>query len=137
MARFRQMSPFLLLAVVPLVAAAPSSLTSMKWQRRVLLVSAPSADDAALRDQRRIIDGWKAAGDARDLSVVELVGDQVSGVTDTAAMLRNRYALPASGFTVILIGKDGGEKARSGSPLTAAVLEATIDAMPMRRAGDR
>ncbi|MEG8026967.1 DUF4174 domain-containing protein [Sphingomonas aerolata] len=35
------------------------------------------------------------------------------------------------------MGKDGGEKRRSAHPFPAAVLERTIDAMPMRRAGRR
>lgn len=34
-------------------------------------------------------------------------------------------------------GKDGGGKLRSRIPVTAASLEAAIDAMPMRRAGER
>jgi Domain of unknown function (DUF4174) len=36
-------------------------------------------------------------------------------------------------FTVILIGKDGGEKYRSARPITSTQLFALIDAMPMRR----
>jgi hypothetical protein len=34
---------------------------------------------------------------------------------------------------VVLIGKDGGDKLTSASPLDAARLFATIDATPMRR----
>ena len=37
-------------------------------------------------------------------------------------------------FTVILIGKDGGEKYRSASILSTSRLFAMIDAMPMRQA---
>lgn len=40
----------------------------------------------------------------------------------------------AEPFTVILIGKDGGEKYRSASILTTGKLFATIDAMPMQQA---
>lgn len=36
-------------------------------------------------------------------------------------------------FTVILIGKDGGEKLRSDSVLPATKFFTTIDAMPMRK----
>ena len=36
-------------------------------------------------------------------------------------------------FTVILIGKDGGEKLRSNKPISFTQLQQTIDAMPMRR----
>jgi len=125
------MSTFLAVAL-----AASPTIVQMKWERRVLIVAAPTAGDASLAAQRRILAGWKTRGDARDLTVVEVVGDHVRGVGDTAAALRRKYRFPAT-FTAILIGKDGGEKLRSGTPFPAAVLEQTIDAMPMRKAGQR
>jgi hypothetical protein len=123
----------ILLAVA--LAASPA-IAQMKWERRVLIVAAPSADDALLSKQRRVLGNWKANGDARDLTIVEVVGDQVRGASDSAATIRRKYRLPAA-FTAILIGKDGGEKLRSAKPFPAAALEATIDAMPMRKAGQR
>ena len=126
-----------LLAAVPLIAANLSSVTSMRWERRVLLVSAPTAQDTGLAAQRRIVAGWKAGAEARDLSIVEITGQRVAGATDTAAALRRKFRLSENSFAVILIGKDGGEKLRSARPFSAAVLEKTIDAMPMRRNGQR
>ncbi|RMB54422.1 uncharacterized protein DUF4174 [Sphingomonas sp. PP-CE-3A-406] len=116
--------------------AASPTVTQMKWERRVLIVSAPTAGDPALAEQRRILVGWKIHAAARDLTVVEIVGDTVRGASDPAAALRRKYHLPAT-FTAVLIGKDGGEKLRSAKPFPAAALEATIDAMPMRQAGQR
>ena len=123
----------ILLAVA--LAASPT-IAQMKWERRVLIVAAPSGEDVSLREQRGILADWKVKADARDLSIVEVLGDQVRGAADTAAQIRRKYRLPAA-FTAILIGKDGGEKLRSTKPFPAAVLEQTIDAMPMRRAGQR
>jgi hypothetical protein len=122
-----------LLAVA--LAASPT-LAQMKWERRVLIVAAASGENAALAEQRRILANWKANSDDRDLTVVEVIGDRVQGAGDAAATIRRKYRLPAT-FTAILIGKDGGEKLRSAKPFPAAVLEQTIDAMPMRRAGQR
>ncbi len=68
--------------------------------------------------------------------MVEVIGDRVHGAGDTAPSLRRKFRLPA-GFTAILIGKDGGEKLRRAKPFPTALLERTIDAMPMRRAGRR
>jgi len=116
--------------------AASPTLAQMKWERRVLIVAAPSAQDPALAEQRRILGSWTAKREERDLTIVEVVGDQVRGAGDTAPSLRRKFRLPAS-FTAILIGKDGGEKLRSAHPFPTAVLEQTIDAMPMRRAGQR
>jgi hypothetical protein len=123
----------LLLAIA--LAASPT-IAQMKWERRILIVSAPAADDASLTEQRRILAGWKTNAAARDLTIVEVVGDTVRGASDPAAALRHRYHLPTR-FTAILVGKDGGEKLRSAKPFPAAALEATIDAMPMRKAGQR
>ncbi|MFD1950392.1 DUF4174 domain-containing protein [Sphingomonas arantia] len=131
------MNPLVLLAALPLMAMAPMTIAAMQWERRVLLVGASAADDAMLAEQRRVVARWKAEGEARDLSVVEVVGERVVGAADRAASLRRRYGLPASGFGAVLIGKDGGVKLRSSRPLSSAVLAKTIDAMPMRRSGGR
>ena len=118
--------PILLAAAL----AASPTLAQMKWDRRVLIVAAPFPQDPALA-------GWDAAARERDLAVVTIVGDRVSGADDGAAGLRKRYRLPVGRFVAILIGKDGGEKLRSAKPIAAEVLAETIDAMPMRRAGER
>ncbi|TCP91990.1 uncharacterized protein DUF4174 [Sphingomonas sp. PP-CE-1A-559] len=122
--------------ILAVALAATPTIAQMKWERRVLIVSAPTAEDPALTEQRSILAAWKSSAAARDLTVVEIVGDTVRGAGDPAAALRRKYRLPAS-FTAILIGKDGGEKLRSAKPFPAAALEATIDAMPMRKAGQR
>ncbi len=124
--------PILLAAAL----AASPTLAQMRWDRRVLIVAAPSPQDPALAEQRRLLGSWTAKGEERDVTVVEVVGDQVRGAGDTAPALRHKFRLPA-GFTAILVGKDGGEKLRSAKPFPTAVLEQTIDAMPMRRAGER
>ncbi|MGU3389987.1 DUF4174 domain-containing protein [Sphingomonas sp. M1A8_2b] len=125
------MSLFLAVAL-----AASPTVAQMTWERRVLIVSAPTAGDAEIAVQRRILAAWKTNAAARDLTIVEIVGETVRGASDPAAALRRKYNLPAT-FTAILIGKDGGEKLRSAKPFPAAALEATIDAMPMRKAGQR
>lgn len=109
----------------------------MKWERRVLIVSAPNPHDTALSEQRRTVASWKAKAADRDLTIVEIIADKVVGATDPATTLRSRYRLPSARFSVVLIGKDGQDKLRASRPISAALLEATIDAMPMRRAGER
>jgi Domain of unknown function (DUF4174) len=126
-----------LFTTVSLVAAASTSISAMKWEKRVLLVSASDANDPSLDDQRRIMDRWRSGAKERDFAVVEVVGDKVAGASDPAATLRQRYRLPTAGFAVVLIGKDGSAKLRETRPIYAALLEETVDAMPMRRGGQR
>lgn len=47
--------------------------------------------------------------------------------------LLSQFGVASNQFTIILIGKDGGEKFRSLKPETTETLFATIDAMPMRK----
>ena len=124
-------------AALPILAAAPTSIDAMRHHRRILLVAAPAPDDPQLAEQRRFLTRWRAGAADRDLSVVELIGDQVAGATDAAPALRRRYGLVPARFAVLLIGKDGHVADRSDRPVAADALERTIDAMPMRRAGQR
>ncbi|UAJ08798.1 DUF4174 domain-containing protein [Glacieibacterium megasporae] len=117
--------------------ADAASVAALRDQRRVLIVAAPADSDPQLALQRRALAGWQQGAVDRDISVVEVVGTSVTGAADTANALERRYALPSGRFAVVLIGKDGHVAMRSAKPVPAAMLEATIDAMPMRRAGQR
>jgi len=111
-------------------------MAEMQWHRRVLIVSAPRADDPQFLAQDRALSEW-TGGDDRDVSVVRIERNAVSGSSETAAQLRDRYHFAAAAFSVALIGKDGHVALRSQTALTRAQLEAAIDAMPMRRSGER
>ena len=50
-----------------------------------------------------------------------------------ATVLRSHYRVGAGQFTVILVGKDGGEKYRAERVVDPDELFALIDTMPMRR----
>lgn len=119
------------------IVLAAQTVAELRWERRVLVVSAPSQDDPALAAQRRALSGWQAGAADRDVTVVEVVGDGVTGVREPASELRRRYQLDARRFAAVLIGKDGHVAFRSAEPVAAAQLEGKIDAMPMRRAGQR
>ena len=126
------------LPVVATAAFGPAlTMAQMRDHRRVLLIAAPVADDPRLRLQRATLAGWSMGAADRDLTVIELVGRTVAGAADDAASLRARFNLLPGSFAVVLVGKDGREAYRSAAPVTAQVLQSTIDAMPMRRAGQR
>jgi hypothetical protein len=97
--------PLLLSFAFPL-AAAPD--------RRVLVISAPSPTDDAYRAQAALLLPAWAGLLERDFTV--------------------ETRLNAKTFSVVLIGKDGGEKLRRPTPLAPDELFALVDAMPMRRA---
>jgi len=121
------------------LAAMMASMTvaDMRHQRRVLIVAAPSAADARKVAQDAALAGMTKDLADRDVTVVALTGDTVRGAADTAAALRARWRLPKAAFGVVLVGKDGHAALRRSEPIDASTLVATIDAMPMRRAGQR
>jgi hypothetical protein len=100
----------------------PSGLDALRWAARPILVFA-SEDDARLDRQ---IARFEANGadleNRRNVVIVD---------TGTGGALRARFK-PA-GFTVILLGLDGGEKFRSDRVIDPDRLDALIDRMPMRR----
>ncbi len=114
------------------MGAAPDPLNPLQWKARVLVVSAPKADDRGLRGQDAIL-GADAAGQAdRDMTVIRLVGSQAPAGVDAAA-LRERLSLPPDRFEVVLVGKDGTIVMRRRQPIPLVEIFDRIDAMPMRR----
>lgn len=126
-----------MIVALAVAAASMPSVAEMRWQRRVLVVAAPGANDPALTAQRNVLRGWLRGAEDRDVQVVEVIGDRVTGARDTAVALRARLRMPIAHFGLVLIGKDGHVALRLSEPVTAEALQGRIDAMPMRRAGQR
>jgi len=114
----------------PLVSLA-QTLRASRWQQRVLLLTAPSAQDANFKRQTALLAAGRAALKARDVRVLNAPFDQLSAADQR--LLTRQLRLGSSAFTVLLLGKDGGEKLRRARPMTVAELTAVIDQMPMRR----
>lgn len=110
--------------------AGAADLDAYRWERRPVLVFAPSRSDPAYVEQRAMLEAAAAGLAERDVVVLS----DTSATADGAL----RRALDPQGFEVLLIGKDGGVKLRERRPVSAAALFGAIDAMPMRRreAGD-
>ncbi|MEO0869943.1 MAG: DUF4174 domain-containing protein [Cyanobacteria bacterium J06642_11] len=110
-----------------------------QWQDRVLLIFAPDVEDAKLAQQIDNLSGMGAGMNVRDLVVWQLVNHgavSVNGnISDDLASqaFYNYFAVKESGFTVILVGKDGTEKLRRTQPITSNGLFSLIDGMPMRQ----
>jgi len=117
-------------------SASEPTMAEMQWHRRVIVVATANRDDPQFLAQERALSTWSGGGD-RDVSVVRIVGDSVSGSRETATQLRTRYHFDAKTFAVALIGKDGHLALRSMTALSGVQFQTAIDAMPMRKAGQR
>ena len=112
-------------------------LDGLRWEKRVIVMLAESADDPALAEQEARLRAAAADLAERDVVLVTARGPAVTVDGDidqapSADELRDAYADGASGFQVVLVGKDGGVKLRSAEPISASDLFALIDTRPMR-----
>lgn len=108
------------------------------WKYRPVLIFAPNAANADLVRQRAVVASRGELLRERDVAVVYVVGESVSAQFGPepgigAAGLRAKYGIAIGQFRAILVGKDGGVRLRSPSPLSADRLSSVIDGMPMRR----
>jgi len=109
--RMRLVPIFLLFAACVAVTTAHGVVPTAK---RVLVITAPGPEHVAYREQAAVLlPAWR-------------------GLIERDFVIETRFG-PAA-FSVVLIGKDGGEKFQQTTPLAPAELFALVDAMPMRQA---
>lgn len=123
-----------------------TALEQYRWKNRLLLIFAPQADDRRYLEQRLFL----SQVDKSDLIERELLiftcftdhgfverwtsrAEEQSFERGDADTLRETLGVANDTFQVSLIGKDGGEKRRSHSPITFEALMKQIDSMPMRQ----
>lgn len=108
-------------------------------KNRVLLVFAPSANDARYKTQMDAFSDKNVGEKDRDIVKFSLLekgqsrGPRGFISTKDATGLRDTYKVAKGAFRVLLIGKDGNTAYSQASPVTAANLFKRIDRMPMRR----
>ncbi|MEO1449426.1 MAG: DUF4174 domain-containing protein [Bacteroidota bacterium] len=123
----------LLLSLVPGMMAG-QHLQELTWKNRVLIVHVQEASPEWPAQQNL----WRSNADGmaeRDLVVGIIQGDTVywPDCKELARPYLDQFRISSEEFCVLLIGKDGGEKLRTGTVLPVEKLYAVIDAMPMRR----
>ena len=125
------------------VKRAPITLAQHRWNHRVLVLSAPAADDANLGRMRREVAATDDAFTERDMTLVTLLdhGTSTAGsavlTTEEVACLRSEAGVYAGSFAMRLIGKDGGIKRSSDIAVSIEAIYKQIDAMPMRQSEAR
>lgn len=111
-------------------------LAGYKWQKRILLVFAPDINNPEGAAQLKLLKQTQQDLTGRDLVLISVRGDEIESKIPgdiTADDLRQQFQVKSTVFTLILIGKDGGEKYRTTHLTKPAVIFNIIDAMPMRQ----
>ena len=113
------------------IGALEQTLLDNRWKKRVLLLVTPSPEYVLFLDQKALLAPSEKELAARDILVLDVRYDRISA-TDKLFLTRKIGAHPPH-FTAVLIGKDGGIKQRSKTPISPPDLIGTIDKLPMRR----
>jgi hypothetical protein len=114
-------------------------LSEYQWKNRLLMVFAPSARDARYQKLAGELESQMHEIIDRDLLVFHVFDIGQSRVNQTviskpaANALQKRLSITSGQFTVVLVGKDGGEKLRQESPVDLEEILSLIDSMPMRQ----
>jgi len=115
------------------------ALGQFQWKNRVLVVSAPSADDANLRAQLDALELSDDEFELRDMVLVKLVDAADSMAAERrlndaeVSLVRATLGIEPQSFAVRLIGKDGSVKLENSVATSMAEIYGLIDSMPMRR----
>lgn len=117
--------------------AEAGPLASFQWQNRVLLIFGSSEKEVAEQEER--FHNQESQVDERDLVILTIVNNVVSdggrsGSLPTASALRTKFRVDQdASLTVVLVGKDGGEKLRETELTEPKAVFDLIDSMPMRK----
>ena len=111
-----------------------------QWSKRLLFVVAPDDSERAVGQVNRELEKHSGALDERDMLVYRLHGHGQSQAGNMplsdawAKKIRSRLRLYPDDRMLILVGKDGSIKRRTGLSTNLHEIFRQIDDMPMRRA---
>ena len=120
----------------------PATFKAMRDCFRPVLVFAPTAKDPSFVAQHAMLEQYADEMTDRNLLYVPVLEQpkQFQKPLDAPFVmlnhaelnsLRTRFQVDPAGFTIILVGKDGGEKFRSRKPVSVLKLDTLVDSMPM------
>jgi hypothetical protein len=139
-------------ALLPVLSLGPAplqpTLSALRHTYRPLLIFATSYD-RNVQQQLQLLGQRSQEMQARQIVAVPFLlheekndkpwtgvlpeRDMMQLTPAESALARRRFRINPDDFTVILLGKDGGEKLRSETPVTMEILTRLIDSMPMRQ----
>ena len=136
-------SVFLFTLMQTSAGADTNPLTEYRWKNRLLVIFAENDSDPDVLATREALDASVCELADRDMVIGWILkrGQSRMGATGidarTSVALRSRLGIRSDDFSAVLIGKDGGVKARYDKAPEPKDVFSLIDGMPMRRAEQR
>ena len=118
--------------------AMAAELSDYLWERRPLLLFAPTDSDPRLVETMRRIEASRCDFAERDMVLGRILTDGTSTLdgrvldSNQAQRLVSKFGISTDSLIVVLIGKDGGEKLRVADVPDLQAIYDVIDGMPMR-----
>jgi Domain of unknown function (DUF4174) len=118
--------------------AVATEIGDYQWERRPLLLFAPTDSDPRLAETLSRIEATRCDFVDRDMVIGVVVTEGKSTLdgqvidADESQRLARQYAIGENTFSALLIGKDGGEKLRVNEVPDLQAIYAVVDGMPMR-----
>jgi len=105
------------------------------WQRRPMVLFAPTKDDPRLLRQIEIMKKEKKGFGERDLTLVEAIGEDARIIfpneeklrTGSGSALRGRFGVEPTEFSVVVVGKDGNMRYQWSKPVDVETLFRAIE----------
>jgi hypothetical protein len=114
-------------------------ITQHRWKHRVLIIVASNEADSRASSLETSLAAARCELEDRDMVIGWILSEGTSRVGEVtvsdadADLLRSGLGIQPGEFAVLLIGKDGGVKARHESVPALSELFTLVDGMPMRR----
>ena len=118
--------------------AMAAELSDYLWERRPLLLFAPTESDPRLVETMRRIEASRCDFAERDMVLGRILAEGTSTLdgrvldSNQAQRLVSKFGISTDSLIVVLIGKDGGEKLRVADVPDLQAIYDVIDGMPMR-----
>jgi len=130
--------PLALIAVEAHALDAARFMDELAWEKRVLVIFASDASDAALRQQDQALAIERDGLAERQITVIRVFANGLVSVDgqnqdNSAASFYQHFGTAQGRFRVFLVGKDGSVKLDRAVPVSVADLFSLTDSMPMRR----
>lgn len=116
------------------------SLENFKWKNRLLIIYFNSENLSQHKNQIATINQATEEYEERDLKVIilqnqkaEIWDSEKSNQLEYSEIIQKLNIDSSESYQNLLIGKDGGVKLRSDTPIANEKIFKTIDAMPMRQ----
>ena len=114
-------------------------LGQYQWKNRIILIFAQSISDSLYQTCKEQLRDLKDEIIDRDLIIFYILAEGGSEAGDSllsdqqSSQLRESFEIKPDKFSIVLIGKDGGEKLRQVGRIDFKEIFGRIDAMPMRQ----